>query len=194
MTLLSEKKTEKFANQAEGTIEAQRHLKNSGEKSEEKKDASGTLVRHREPLAASTFWSLQPQIPFMRRSNTKAIDCPNRESFLSHEARRRDLQHQQRVIHMQKLPDAASKPTSRRKKVSVARNNNVEKRNRRARHAPEAHGGPDDHPNNTRTPACCRTNNIALQDALKETEKALGKVRPCFDCSESVVKRLTQQN
>ena len=38
-----------------------------------------------------------------------------------------------------------------------------------------------------------QTNNIALQDPLKETERALGKVTLSIDCGESLVKRFTQQ-
>ena len=38
-----------------------------------------------------------------------------------------------------------------------------------------------------------QTNNIVLQDSLKETEKSLGKVTLGVECSEFLVKRLSQQ-
>ena len=38
-----------------------------------------------------------------------------------------------------------------------------------------------------------QTNNIALQDSLKGTEKELGKITLSLESSESLVKRLTQQ-
>ena len=38
-----------------------------------------------------------------------------------------------------------------------------------------------------------QTNNTLLQDSLKETEKSLGKVTLSVECSEFLVKRLSQQ-
>ena len=43
-----------------------------------------------------SIWSPHPKIPFVRQSNMKRHRPQNQELFLSLEARRRDLQHQQR--------------------------------------------------------------------------------------------------
>ena len=102
----------------------------------------------------------------------------NHEPFLTHEARRRDLRHQQIVTLVQKQLDETSKQSQEE----------IKSRSKEKKEEPNLF--PKSMADWT-TPEHCedirelRTNTVALQDSLKETEKALGKVTLSLDCSET---------
>ena len=170
-------------------------FKKLANKSEDVKNASGTLIKYTEShlLDQSVRKSLNAKIPFTKVDRIgQASIAKSRIRSLSHEARRCEYRHQQEVIQMQKKLDEASKQSQEKIKNLSREPATLQKENRRSR-ASFSKSMMEWTTYEQLEEIRALQNKQHRRVPLSRTEKSLDQVTLSLDCSEPLVKGLSHQ-